>query len=149
MGAAIFSRAWPTLAGGRVTSPTKGRPFRALLPIALVLIGVPWGLKLSSTPELGASCEGGFDCAVIEGRCVQGKDGRFCTKVCTDDAQCPSNSHCGIPPHDIHQVEFSVSPVSERFCIPGPRPAKPPSLDDFQRAAPAAAAPKPEHVGVH
>lgn len=101
---------------------SRERPIRALLVIAVVLIAVPWGFKLASQAPIGASCEGGFDCAVVTGRCVMGEQGRFCTEVCTDDEGCPSNAHCGVPPHDLAQVEFSTSTLSERVCVPGPRP---------------------------
>ncbi|MFV8749464.1 hypothetical protein ACNOYE_02805 [Nannocystaceae bacterium ST9] len=121
------------------------RPLRALLAIAIVLIAVPWAFKLASQERLGESCEGGFDCAVISGRCVMGEQGRFCTQVCTLDDECPSKSHCGVPPHDFFQVWFSTSPISERVCVPGPRPEQPPSLADFE--APVAPAGEAGHVG--
>ncbi len=115
----------------------RERPIRALLILALVLIAVPWAFKLSGQGQLGSSCEGGFDCAVISGRCVLGEQGRFCTEVYTSDEQCPSTGHCGIPPFDFFQVWFSTSPMSERVCVPGPRPAQPPTIEDFEAPPPA------------
>jgi hypothetical protein len=111
---------------------SREHPVRALLVIAVVLIAVPWGFKLAGQAAMGESCEGGFDCAVVTGRCVMGEQGRFCTEVCTDDEGCPSTAHCGIPPHDFAQVEFATSPLSEHVCVPGPRPDRPPSLADFE-----------------
>lgn len=118
-------------------SASVSHPIRALVVIAIVLIAVPWGFKLANQEQLGESCEGGFDCAVVSGRCVMGEQGRFCTDVCTTDDQCPSSGHCGIPPHDFFAVWFSASPMSERVCVPGPRPERPPSLDDFEAPLPA------------
>ncbi len=89
---------------------------------AAVLIGVPWGLKLASAPAMGEPCGGGFDCAALDGRCVQGEQGKFCTRVCTSDEQCPSEGHCGVPVHDRWALWFSASVMSERVCVPGPRP---------------------------
>jgi hypothetical protein len=113
-----------------------------LLVIAVVLIAVPWTFKLTGQGQLGESCEGGFDCAVVTGRCVMGEQGRFCTEVCTGDDACPSNAHCGIPPHDFFQVWFSTSPMSEHVCVPGPRPERPPSLGDFEPPGSDHAAPQ-------
>ncbi len=112
------------------------RPLRALLVIAVVLIAVPWSFKLANQGQLGESCEGGFDCALGSGRCVMGEQGRFCTSVCTADEQCPGNAHCGVPPHDYDRVWYSASVLSETVCVPGPRPAHPPSIADFQPQAP-------------
>lgn len=100
-------------------------PLLALGVTALVLVGVPWTFKLAAAPKLGDSCGGGFDCAALDGRCVLGKSGGFCTKVCSSDAECPSQSHCGVPPHDPWQRWFASSPLSERVCVPGPAPREP------------------------
>jgi hypothetical protein len=101
---------------------STARPRRALLLVGVVLLGVPWSLKLFAHERLGESCEGGFDCAVLDGRCVRGEDGYFCTKVCSSDDECPSSGHCGVPVHDPARAAFSVSPLSETLCVPGPRP---------------------------
>jgi hypothetical protein len=100
-------------------------PLLTLALIALVLIAVPWTFKLATAPALGEPCGNGFDCAALQGRCIQGKDVQFCTITCDDDSQCPSTGHCGIPPYDRWQRWFSSSVMSERFCVPGPRPATP------------------------
>lgn len=96
---------------------------------AVVLIGVPWTFKLAMAPKLGQPCGGGFDCQALDGRCVEGEHGPFCTSVCEDDSDCPSSGYCGIPPHDRWQRWFSTSVVSERFCVPGARPAQPLEID--------------------
>ncbi len=90
--------------------------------VAVVLVGVPWGFKLATGERLGEPCEGGFDCEALDGRCVMGEHGRFCTITCEEDSECPSSGHCGVPPYDGWQVWFSASVVSERFCVPGARP---------------------------
>jgi hypothetical protein len=96
---------------------------------AIVLIGVPWTLKLVTAPKLGQPCGGGFDCQALDGRCIEGEHGRFCTVACEADSDCPSSGYCGIPPHDRWQRWFSTSVVSERFCVPGPRPEQPIDID--------------------
>jgi hypothetical protein len=90
--------------------------------IAAVLIGVPWAFKLATAPALGMPCGNDFDCAALDGRCIDGEQGRFCTITCEADSECPSAGHCGIPAHDRWQQWFSSSVLSERFCVPGPRP---------------------------
>jgi hypothetical protein len=97
----------------------------ALLVISTVLVTVPWAFKLLTSPAVGQPCGGGFDCRALDGRCVMGEHGRFCTVTCEDDSDCPSSAHCGIPPHDRWLVWFSTSVLSERFCVPGPRPVQP------------------------
>ena len=89
---------------------------------AVVLIAVPWTFKLATAPKLGEPCGNGFDCAALDGRCIEGANGRFCTITCEVDSDCPSSGYCGIPPHDEWQQWFSTSVMSERFCVPGPRP---------------------------
>lgn len=100
----------------------SARPTRALVLVALVLIGVPWAFKLLGHEALGEPCEGGFDCAPISGRCVLGEEGHFCTKTCSRDDECPSSGHCGVPIHDPARLAFSASPISETVCVPGPPP---------------------------
>ncbi len=107
-------------------------PMLSLGLVAIVLIAVPWTLKLVMTPKLGQPCGGGFDCAALDGRCVEGEHGRFCTVTCEDDSDCPSSGYCGIPPHDRWQRWFSTSVVSERYCIPGKRPAQPLEVESAQ-----------------
>lgn len=97
-------------------------PMLALAVTAVVLLGLPWGLKLTMAPEIGEPCGGGFDCRALDGRCVAGEHGRFCTVTCEDDAACPRSSYCGTPPHDRWLRWFSTSELSERFCVPGPGP---------------------------
>lgn len=104
----------------RKTKPWS--PTFALGLTAVVLIAMPWTFKLASAPELGEPCGNGFDCAALDGRCIEGANGRFCTITCEVDSDCPSSGHCGIPPHDEWQQWFSTSVMSERFCVPGPRP---------------------------
>lgn len=104
--------------------PTRGwSPHLTLALIALVLVGVPWAFKLGMAQELGKACGGGFDCEALDGRCVVGEEGRFCTVVCESDADCPDTGHCGVPPHDEWRVWHSTSEMSEQVCVPGPRPA--------------------------
>lgn len=98
-------------------------PALALGLIAAVLIAVPWTFKLTTAAGLGQPCGNDFDCAALDGRCIEGEQVRFCTITCEHDSQCPSTGHCGIPPHDRWQRWFSRSVMSERYCIPGPRPA--------------------------
>jgi hypothetical protein len=105
------SRSWP--------------PFAALGLTALVLVGVPWAFKLLTAPKLGEPCGHGFDCAALDGRCVLGEHGGYCTRTCEDDPDCPASGHCGVPPHDPWQRWFASSELSERFCVPGPRPDQP------------------------
>jgi hypothetical protein len=100
-----------------------------MLAIAAVLVGLPWTLKLVTAPGLGQPCGAGFDCAALDGRCVEGEHGGYCTVTCESDADCPSSGYCGIPPHDRWQRWFSASVMSERFCVPGPRPAEPLAID--------------------
>jgi hypothetical protein len=90
--------------------------------IGFVLVAVPWAFKLATAPGLGQPCGGGFDCEALDGRCIQGEHGKFCSQTCTDDSECPSSGYCGIPPHDQWQRWFSASVMSERFCVPGERP---------------------------
>lgn len=99
-------------------------PLRALSITALVLVGIPWALKLSTAPALGEPCGHGFDCAAPDGRCVRGESESYCTITCKSDEECPSTGHCGVPPHDPWQRWFATSPISERFCVPGPRPER-------------------------
>lgn len=101
-------RAWP--------------PLRALVVAAVVLVGVPWTFKLATAPSLGEPCGDGFDCAALDGRCVRGETESYCTITCDGDDDCPSSGHCGVPPHDPWQRWFAPSRMSERFCVPGPRP---------------------------
>lgn len=100
-------------------------PTLALGLTAAVLIAVPWSFKLLTAPGLGEPCGNGFDCRALDGRCVAGEHGRFCTITCESDAECPSSGHCGIPPHDRWQQWFSTSVLSERVCVPGARPEQP------------------------
>lgn len=104
-------------------------PMLALAAVAAVLVGVPWAFKLAAAPELGQACGGAFDCAALDGRCVAGERGRYCTIVCEQDGDCPDSGHCGQPPHDGWRLWFSTSPMSERVCVPGPRPATPIVID--------------------
>jgi hypothetical protein len=97
-------------------------PILALSVTAIVLVGVPWSFKLSTAPALGEPCGDGFDCAALQGRCVRGETESYCTITCSSDAECPSSGHCGVPPHDPWQLWFAPSRMSERFCVPGPRP---------------------------
>lgn len=97
-------------------------PVRALIVATLVLVGVPWSFKLLTAPGLGEPCGDGFDCAALDGRCVRGEAESYCTITCDDDGDCPSGGHCGVPPHDPWQRWFAASVMSERFCVPGPRP---------------------------
>ena len=97
-------------------------PLLALGITAVVLVGVPWTLKLATAPSLGEPCGDGFDCAALDGRCVRGETDSYCTITCDGDDDCPSSGHCGVPPHDPWQRWFAESPMSERFCVPGPRP---------------------------
>lgn len=97
-----------------------------LAVITLVLVGVPWAFKLASAPALGQPCGGGFDCAALDGRCVVGEKGSYCTVVCEQDGDCPGGAYCGVPPFDPWRIWFSTSPMSERVCVPGVRPAQPP-----------------------
>jgi hypothetical protein len=101
-------------------------PLLALGLTAIVLVGVPWSFKLLAAPALGDPCGDGFDCAALDGRCVQGETGSYCTITCEGDDECPSSGHCGVPPHDPWQQWFAKSRMSERFCVPGP-PAMPSS----------------------
>ncbi len=113
-----------------MTEPKKPWPsLLALAVVAFTLIAVPWTFKLTTAPKLGQPCGGGFDCAALDGRCVEGEHGRFCTVTCEDDGDCPSSGYCGIPPHDRWQRWFSPSVMSERFCVPGERPAQPLEID--------------------
>ena len=105
------ARAWP--------------PFLVLGVFALVLVGVPWTFKLATAQPLGQPCGGGFDCQALDGRCVKGEEGEFCTKVCESDSDCPDSAHCGVPPHDPWRRWFAASPMSERVCVPGPAPEQP------------------------
>lgn len=98
-------RAWPAIL--------------CLAVITVVLVGVPWGFKLGSEPGLGQVCGGGFDCAALDGRCVAGENGSYCTVVCERDQDCPDSGYCGVPPHDAWRVWFSKSPMSEQVCVPG------------------------------
>ncbi len=118
-------------------------PLLALAVTALVLVGVPWAFKLLSAPKLGDSCGGGFDCAALHGRCVAGEQGRYCTVTCEADEDCPSKSHCGVPPHDLWLVWFSPSPLSERVCVPGPRPAQPLDVSEAMPGVKPGAKPRP------
>lgn len=98
-------------------------PIPIVLGLALaVVVGIPWAFKLLMAPPIGAPCGGGFDCRALDGRCVIGEHGSYCTNTCESDDECPSSGHCGIPEHDPWRVWFSASPMSERFCVPGPRP---------------------------
>lgn len=116
-------------------------PRLVLALTALVLVGVPWAFKLGMAPGLGQACGGGFDCEALDGRCVTGKDGQFCTVVCEADSDCPASGHCGVPPHDPWLLWFSTSPMSEQVCVPGPRPLASPTAP---QAMPGA---KPEQGG--
>ena len=106
-------------------SPSAWPPIPTLVAIAAVLVGVPWAFKLATAPKLGQPCGGGFDCAALDGRCVEGAHGKFCTVTCETDADCPSSGYCGVPPHDRWQRWFAPSVVSERFCVPGAKPSEP------------------------
>lgn len=101
-----------------------------LAVVTLVLVGVPWALKLVSAPELGEPCGAGFDCAALDGRCVVGEKGSYCTSVCEGDEDCPVSGYCGVPPHDPWRLWFSPSLMSERVCVPGDPPAGPLAIDD-------------------
>jgi len=116
-------------AGERVSVAEAWSPALALGVTAVVLLALPWGLKLGLAPAVGEPCGGGFDCAALRGRCVVGEHGRFCTVTCAQDSDCPSSGHCGIPPHDRWQRWFSTSELSERVCVPGPRPEQPLAVD--------------------
>lgn len=105
-------------------------PVLALSVALLFVVGIPWSLKLISAPELGAPCGGGFDCAALNGRCVIGEHGQYCTITCERDDECPSSGHCGVPMHDPWRRWFAASPMSERFCVPGPRPSKAEATSD-------------------
>jgi hypothetical protein len=107
-----------------MSTPSKPawNPIWALCLTAIVLVGGPWTLKLLTAPALGEPCGGGFDCAALDGRCVLGESGSYCTITCSGDEDCPSSGHCGVPPHDLWQQWFAASRISERFCVPGPRP---------------------------
>jgi hypothetical protein len=103
-------------------STRSWNPLLALSLTAVVLVGVPWSFKLLTAPALGDPCGNGFDCAALDGRCVRGEAGSYCTITCDGDDACPSGSHCGVPPHDPWQRWFAASRMSERFCVPGPQP---------------------------
>ena len=92
---------------------------RSLALVALVLAAVPWAFKLAGAEAIGESCEGGFDCALIDGRCVQGEEGRFCTIVCESDGDCPSGGYCGLPPHDAFEQAAAGTSRAETVCVPG------------------------------
>jgi hypothetical protein len=96
-----------------------------LAVVTVVLVGVPWAFKLASAPGLGRACGGGFDCAALDGRCVVGAKGSYCTVVCEGDEDCPGGGYCGVPPDDLWRLWFSPSPLSEQVCVPGDRPAQP------------------------
>ena len=113
---------------------TRWPPMLVLAAVCLVLVAVPWTFKLTMGQALGQPCGGGFDCQVPDGRCVEGEQGRFCTRVCERDDECPAEGHCGVPSHDRWQVWFSASAMSERVCVPGPRPATPPRAGDMPTA---------------
>jgi hypothetical protein len=105
-----------------MTTIRKWPPLWALSMTALVLVGVPWSFKLAMAPSLGEPCGDGFDCAALDGRCVRGEVEPYCTITCDADEDCPESGHCGVPPHDPWQRWFAQSVISERFCVPGPRP---------------------------
>ncbi|KIG13142.1 hypothetical protein DB30_00520 [Enhygromyxa salina] len=86
--------------------------------ITLVLVGAPWAFKLFSAPAIGQPCGGGFDCEALDGRCVVGEKGSYCTVVCEADEDCPGGGYCGLPPHDTWRLWFAASPMSERVCVP-------------------------------
>jgi len=113
------------LGAGDSEASRRWSPFVALGLSAAVLVGVPWAFKLVGAPGIGQPCGGGFDCAALDGRCVMGEDGEFCTVVCEADGDCPATGHCGVPPHDPWLRWFASSPMSERVCVPGPAPAQP------------------------
>ena len=103
-------------------SETKSwSPGLALALLTGLVCLVPWLFKLASAPGIGEPCGRAFDCAALDGRCVQGETGRYCTVTCERDEDCPSASHCGVPPHDLARQEFSASALSEQSCVPGPR----------------------------
>ncbi|NVB38744.1 hypothetical protein G6O69_12965 [Pseudenhygromyxa sp. WMMC2535] len=108
------------------STPRAWSPALTLTLVGLVLALVPWIFKLTMAPGLGEPCGKGFDCAALDGRCVQGAEGPYCTRSCESDAQCPSSGHCGVPVDDPWMLWFSASEMSERFCVPGPRPEQPP-----------------------
>lgn len=113
-------------------SAAEGRAWPArlsLFAIAVVLALLPWAFKLGDRRELGAPCGGGFDCSGLGARCVVGEEGRYCTRSCESDDDCPARAHCGIPAHDRWLVWYAASPLSERYCVPGPRPAEAPAFD--------------------
>ncbi|PRP91228.1 hypothetical protein ENSA5_57030 [Enhygromyxa salina] len=112
-------------------------PILALAVATVVLVGLPWAFKLLTAPALGEACGGGFDCAALDGRCVGGEDGRYCTRTCEVDEDCPKAAHCGVPPHDPWLVWFSTSPMSEDVCVPGPRPAQPVEASEVMPGAKA------------
>lgn len=120
-----------------MSAPSKPawRPLSALAVTAIVLVGVPWSFKLLTAPALGDPCGNGFDCAALDGRCVRGESGRYCTITCEGDDECPSSGHCGVPPHDAWQRWFAASRMSERFCVPGPRPQQDAEPIDMPEAA--------------
>lgn len=116
-----------------MSTPSTWNPLLALSVTALVLVGVPWSFKLISAPKLGDPCGDGFDCAALDGRCVRGESGSYCTITCEADDECPSSGHCGVPPHDPWQQWFAKSRMSERFCVPGPRPEQPSQAVEMPR----------------
>lgn len=118
----------------------------SLAVVALVLIAVPWAFKLAFTPELGDRCGGSFDCAALDGRCVGAEGERYCTRVCESEADCPEGAHCGVPVDDEWQLWFAQSPMSERMCVPGPKPAHPPKPGQ-RPGAKLGEAPAPVQVG--
>jgi hypothetical protein len=113
-------------------------PLRSLSVALFVVIGIPWSFKILLAPPLGGPCTGGFDCAPLHGRCVLGENGRYCTITCESDDACPSSGHCGVPKHDPWRVWFAKSPMSERFCVPGPRPTTPEAEATIPGAVPEA-----------
>ena len=129
---------------------SEGRVWNPMLVLgltALVLVGVPWAFKLLSAPGLGQPCGGGFDCAALDGRCVLGEEGPFCTIVCELDSECPATGHCGVPVHDPWRRWFSASPMSERVCVPGPRPEQPLETIEAMPGTEAAQSRPPEQPG--
>jgi hypothetical protein len=121
-----------------MNAPSKPawRPLLALSVTVLVLVGVPWSFKLLTAPALGDPCGNGFDCAALDGRCVRGESGSYCTITCDGDDDCPSSAHCGVPPHDPWQRWFAQSRMSERFCVPGPSPQQAPEPSEMPDAKP-------------
>ncbi|PRQ00575.1 hypothetical protein [Enhygromyxa salina] len=112
--------------------PQRAWPAKlCLVVITVVLVGVPWAFKLLSAPSIGQPCGGGFDCAALDGRCVVGDKGSYCTVVCEGDEDCPGKGYCGVPPHDTWRLWFAPSPMSERVCVPrdskGPAQPRPPT----------------------